>query len=69
MREKVKTIYDLIMVLLVVLTILTLWIDHSVNSTINTVVWLIFLIDYLVRIFVSKNKWEFVKKTLFYYLL
>ncbi len=53
------------MILLVMLTILTLWIDHTVNSTINVIVWLVFLVDYIIRIILVKNRWEFIKKNPF----
>ncbi|MGN8647145.1 transporter [Gracilibacillus sp. HCP3S3_G5_1] len=65
MQQKARLIYDMTMILLVVVTILTLWVDHSVNSTINLVVWLVFLIDYIIRLMIAKKKWEFIKKNPF----
>ncbi|MDX8046049.1 transporter [Gracilibacillus sp. S3-1-1] len=65
MQQIARVVYDVIMILLVVATILTLWVDHTVNSTINTVVWLVFLIDYVIRIILAKNKWQFIKKNPF----
>ncbi|SHN20725.1 transporter [Gracilibacillus kekensis] len=62
MQQKARIMYDIIMILLVILTILTLWVDHTVNSTINFIVWIIFLVDYIIRIFLVKNKWDFIKK-------
>jgi len=53
------------MVVLVIITIVTLWTDHTFNSTINTVVWIVFFVDFLVRFIVSKNKWEFIKSNPF----
>ncbi|WP_058307510.1 hypothetical protein [Gracilibacillus massiliensis] len=65
MQQKARIFYDILMILLVVLTILTLWVDHTVNSTINLIVWLIFLVDYIIRIFLVENKWDFIKKNPF----
>ncbi|WP_052000309.1 hypothetical protein [Gracilibacillus boraciitolerans] len=66
MQNKARIFYDVFMIFLVMLTILTLWVDHTVNSTINVIVWLIFLIDYMIRIVLSPpRKWEFIKKNPF----
>ncbi len=65
MQQKARFIYDMAMILLVMVTILTLWVDHMVNSTINLVVWLVFLIDYIIRIILAEKKWQFIKKNPF----
>ncbi|MBM7675094.1 transporter [Gracilibacillus alcaliphilus] len=60
-----KYTYDIVMISLVILTILTLWVDHAVNTTVNLVVWLIFLVDYVARIIVAPNRWQFIQKNPF----
>ncbi|MGP4042293.1 transporter [Gracilibacillus sp. D59] len=65
MQQKARLIYDMVMILLVMVTILTLWVDHTVNSTINLIVWLVFLIDYIIRIRRAEKKWEFIRKNPF----
>ncbi|SFL83515.1 voltage-gated potassium channel [Gracilibacillus orientalis] len=65
MQQKARLIYDMTMILLVMVTMLTLWVDHTVNSTINFIVWLVFLIDYIIRIIMAEKKWQFIKKNPF----
>ncbi|MFD2657305.1 transporter [Gracilibacillus thailandensis] len=65
MQQKARVIYDMAMILLVMVTILTLWVEHTVNSTINLIVWIVFLIDYIIRIILADNKWQFIKKNPF----
>ncbi len=50
------------MLILVLFTIISLWNDDPYYSTINLVVWFVFVIDFFVRLFHSENKWEFLKK-------
>lgn len=49
------------MILLVMLTIITLWTDSSYNSAINWVVWAVFFVDFIIRFISSRKKWEFIK--------
>jgi|SRR5699024_4758161 len=65
MDKIVKLIYEIIMITLVLLTIFTLWIESSYNTTINWVVWGVFFVDFLIRLFVAKNKWQFIKSNPF----
>ncbi|UOQ47508.1 transporter [Gracilibacillus caseinilyticus] len=65
MQRVTKVIYDLIMIVLVMVTILTLWAENEINSVINLIVWLIFLVDYIVRIIMAEQKWQFVKQNPF----
>lgn len=60
-----KLMYEGTMILLVLLTIMTIWTEHTINSTINWIVWGIFFIDFLVRLWLTKNKWDFVKQNPF----
>ncbi|MFC4404273.1 transporter [Gracilibacillus xinjiangensis] len=65
MQGKLKILYDLLMVVLVMMTILTLWTNNEVNSTINWIVWLIFFTDFVIRILIADDKWGFIKKNPF----
>ncbi|WP_227939427.1 transporter [Alkalihalobacillus deserti] len=60
-----QRIYEAIMLLLVMVTIMTLWLEHSSNPFINWVVWFIFFVDFCVRMFRSPNKWIFIKENPF----
>ncbi|MCD5325706.1 MULTISPECIES: transporter [Pontibacillus] len=60
-----KRLYEGIMVLLVMVTIMTLWSDRPYDSVVNWIVWGIFMIDFLIRLVLTKNKWEFVKQNPF----
>ena len=53
------------MILLVMLTVITIWTDSAYNSTINFVVWLVFFIDFVIRLFMTKQKWNFIKSNPF----
>lgn len=65
MNHLLKYIYEAMMVILVVVTIVTLWTESTFNSMINTVVWLAFLIDFIVRFSYAKHKWQYVKRNPF----
>ncbi|WLR50381.1 transporter [Bacillus tianshenii] len=65
MQSVMKRIYEVIMIVLVMLTILTLWTNQSYNTTINLIVWAAFFLDFLVRFIRSENKWEFLKQNPF----
>lgn len=65
MQAKLKTVYEGIMILLVMLTIITLWSENTYNSTINWIVWSVFFIDFLYRFFTTTSKWQFVKNNPF----
>src|SRR5690606_9634499 len=41
------------------------WTEHTFNSTLNTIVWLIFFIDFIVRFIIAKKKWEFIRSNPF----
>ncbi|WP_237562853.1 transporter [Bacillus dakarensis] len=57
-----QRVYEGLMLILVLFTIISLWNDDPYYSTINLVVWFVFVIDFFVRLFHSENKWEFLKK-------
>lgn len=62
--------YEIIMAILSLLVVFILTIQITINLSptqsvvldyIDTSIWGIFLIDYIVRLFLSKNKWSFIK--------
>src|SRR5699024_5664821 len=65
MDRIMKGIYEGFMITLVVLTILTLWLENTYNSTINLVVWTIFFIDFMIRFYYADRKWIFIKSNPF----
>lgn len=60
-----QRLYEGIMILLVMFTIMTLWTESAYNSVVNWVVWLVFFIDFIVRLYLSESKWTFMKKNPF----
>src|SRR5690625_5295331 len=65
MNDLLKYIYEALMVILVIVTIITLWTEHTFNSTINLIVWFIFFIDFVVRLTIANNKWDYIKNNPF----
>lgn len=65
MDRIIQLFYELIMIALVLLTIFTLWMESAYNSTINWIVWAVFFLDFLIRFFLAKNKWQFIKSNPF----
>lgn len=65
MHKLMKAIYEITMITLVILTIMTLWMESAFNSTINGIVWFIFFCDFLIRFILAKNKWQFIKSNPF----
>lgn len=66
MQKLLKILYDSLMILLIIVTILTLWSDNEINSEIHFIVWLVFAIDFIVRFALAKEKWQFIKKNPFF---
>jgi voltage-gated potassium channel len=66
MQTILKYIYEGVMILLVMMTILTMWREETVYHTVvNWVVWGIFFADFLVRFVKAKIKWRFIKENPF----
>ncbi len=65
MQHFLKYTYEGLMVALVIATIVTLWTENTYNSTINTVVWIIFFVDFLIRLVLAKKKWDYIKSNPF----
>ncbi|GAB3053961.1 transporter [Virgibacillus ainsalahensis] len=65
MQQVLKTIYEGIMVLLVMLTIATIWTEDTYNTTINWIVWGVFVFDFFIRLIMTEEKWNFIKQNPF----
>ncbi|TFD97126.1 transporter [Jeotgalibacillus salarius] len=65
MSSILSKIYEGFMIILVIFTITTLWSDQPYSSITNWIVWLIFFIDFVIRLFRSDSKWGFIKKNPF----
>ncbi|MRG87471.1 transporter [Salinibacillus xinjiangensis] len=65
MQRVMKTIYEGTMILLVMMTIITLWTEDTYNSTINWIVWAVFFADFVIRLFLNKDRWGFIKQNPF----
>lgn len=57
--------YEGIMIVLVMFTIMTLWTETGYNSIVNWLVWFIFFVDFIVRLWTTEEKWTFIKKNPF----
>ncbi|WP_234031493.1 hypothetical protein [Lentibacillus cibarius] len=68
MQKTMKTIYETMMIFLVMLTIVTIWTDDTYNATISWVVWVVFFIDFNVRFLTSQAKWAFIKQNPFLFI-
>lgn len=58
-------VYEVVMLMLVTFSLITIFISdepHPILHTINRVVWVIFLIDLIVRVLKSVSKWKYIKK-------
>ncbi|TRM11592.1 transporter [Lentibacillus cibarius] len=68
MQKMMKTIYETMMIFLVMLTIVTIWTDDTYNATISWVVWVVFFIDFNVRFLTAQAKWAFIKQNPFLFI-
>ncbi|SFE28706.1 voltage-gated potassium channel [Lentibacillus persicus] len=65
MQKVAQIIYESIMILLVMLTIITIWTEDTYNSTLSWIVWGVFFADFTVRFVMAKAKWDFIKQNPF----
>lgn len=61
----VAIIYETVMVILVILSLSTLFTSSSTFENLHTITWGIFLIDVIVRFIKASTKWSYVKKNPF----
>src|SRR5699024_11091062 len=60
-----RIIYETIMIVLVIVTIIIIWTENTYNSTINWIVWILFFTDFAIRFLIANNKWSFIKQNPF----
>ncbi|MCD8501869.1 MAG: potassium channel family protein, partial [Bacillaceae bacterium] len=65
LKQKLKIIYEIIMFSLAILSVTFIWIDDTSLIYVDNIVWSIFLIDVLARLFISKDKLGYVKSNPF----
>lgn len=56
------------MILLVMLTIVTIWTNDTYNTTISWIVWGVFFLDFTVRFMTAEAKWTFIKQNPFLFI-
>lgn len=61
MKSVAKILYECGMIILVMITIITLWTEEAYNSTVNWIVWAVFFADFIVRFMTAPKKWQFIK--------
>ncbi|MBD2843808.1 transporter [Paenibacillus sp. IB182496] len=62
MQKIARTAYEGLMIVLVMVTIVTLWTDSAYNNAINWAVWFIFVVDFIVRLVKADSRWAFVRR-------
>ncbi|KHF40047.1 hypothetical protein [Halalkalibacter okhensis] len=60
-----QRLYEGMMLILVMITLMTLWTNHAFNPIVNWIVWGIFVMDFLYRMMTTPNKWLFIKQNPF----
>ncbi|WP_209124950.1 transporter [Alkalihalobacillus sp. BA299] len=60
-----QRLYEGTMIMLVVLTIMTIWTNNPFNQVVNWAVWGIFVVDFSFRFTKAERKWEFIKQNPF----
>lgn len=63
--KKYYLYYEIFMSILAILSLVVLWVDHPNWLIVDKIIWLIFLIDVLTRLFQSKSKISYLKKNPF----
>lgn len=61
LEEAPSNLYIYFVAVLLIVTIISFFLDRLTASYINFGVWLLFTIDYIVRLFKSPKKWYFIK--------
>ncbi|QGQ96787.1 two pore domain potassium channel family protein [Paenibacillus psychroresistens] len=61
-KTKLAFIYEIFMLLLALISVSFIWIANPSLHYVDTIVWLIFVLDVSVRFFRSESKWEYIKK-------
>lgn len=64
-KAKIALVYETILVLLAFISVALIFSENSRIIILDKIVWLLFFIDVLVRLIISKNKWNYIKKNPF----
>ncbi|EKN63627.1 ion transport 2 domain-containing protein [Neobacillus bataviensis LMG 21833] len=65
MGKKASILYEIILFSMAVLSVSTIWLDSRQFFFLDKVVWGIFVLDFLIRLFRSENKIKFIKENPF----
>ncbi|EGP6986824.1 two pore domain potassium channel family protein, partial [Listeria monocytogenes] len=60
-KTKRKMIYETFMLILILLSLALLPYRNNFTFILNWIIWVIFTLDYLVRLYRADNKWHYVK--------
>lgn len=68
LKRKVLITYELIMLILICISLITVFVSQehsSIFNYINKIVWVIFLVDVTLRVLKSVSRWQYLKKNPF----
>ncbi len=64
-KKKLTLIYEIIMFTLAIISVSFIWVENESFKSIDTAVWILFVIDVSVRFLMADNKTEYIKKNPF----
>ena len=65
LKSRSKIIYESIMAILALFSVIFIWNENSTIRTLDTIIWLIFVADVVYRLITAENKWNYLKKNPF----
>lgn len=65
MLINIKIYYEFILFILTLLSITSIFVEEPLLNKIDFIVYVIFLIDVIIRLYLSENKLKFIKSNLF----
>ncbi|MET3682569.1 voltage-gated potassium channel [Alkalibacillus flavidus] len=65
MSSKIKTAYEVTLFSLALTAVLLMWSDNQTSIIINRIVWIVFVIDFSIRLYSTNDKWRYIKKNPF----
>ncbi|MFB1051810.1 potassium channel family protein [Paraliobacillus sp. JSM ZJ581] len=63
--NKINLVYEIFILLLVITSIATIWIDNKIFIYFDRLVWFILFLDVFIRFIFATNKWKFLKSNIF----
>ena len=60
-RKKIALLYEIILVILALISVIFIWSSPSNNWHLDTWIWSIFLVDVVVRFIKAEKKWDYIK--------